>query len=261
MSGGEQLYSIEKEYRQRGYRGKSSQSKKVIIAVESKKPSFIKDDHLPRLIHPNVCRIQALDSKDLINKDGQLETNQFWKFEYKPEKKLLEYTSEFPQFRKKLLTDVLQGLVYLHENGLAHGNLVSDQIVVTKTDKGPKAVITFKDIFKKNELFENQQKDLQDWGKLICEIYTGKTEAESHELPSYMRRFVENCFVSSSSSCNAQNILTLIEEEDAQKEMDVQLATDLSSSISGMYNKMDKKYSKTISPKGLKSNFNEFRRY
>ena len=261
MSGGEQLYSIVKENRQRGFRGKTTKSKKVIIAVESKKTTFIKNDHLPRLIHPNVCRIQALNSKDLINKEGQLETNLVWKFEYKPAAKLLEYTIKFPQFRKKLLTEVLKGLVYLHENGLAHGNLTSDQIVVTKTDKGPKAVITFKDIFKKNELFENQQKDIQDWGKLVCETYTGKAEAGSHELPSYMRRFVENCFISSTSSCTAQNILTIIEEEDAQKEMDVQLASDLSSSISGLYNKMDKKYSKTISPKGLKSNFNEFRRY
>lgn len=261
MNGGDQLYTIPKEHWKRAYRGKSSQSKKVIIAVESKKASLMKHDTLPRFIHPNVCRIQAVDSKEIVNNQGQLETNLVWKFEYKPASKFLDYTFEYPQFRKKLLTDVLKGLVYLHGNGLAHGDLKSDHIIVIKTEKVPMAVVTFTDIFKKTELAKNQQKDIQHWGRLVCETYTGKSEAESHELPSYMRRFVETCFFSNSSFCSAHDILTMIEDEDAQKEIDVQLAIDLSSSISSMYNKLEKKYAKMNSPTGLKANFNEFRRY
>lgn len=259
MNGGDQLYlNVKEPYRQRSCRGKISQSKKVILALESKASTILEENTIPRLIHPNVCRTQILNSTETINHHGELETKRVWKFEFKPDATFCSFRAEYPQFRKKLLTDVLKGLVYLHENKLAHGDLNCHKIMVTKTDKGPNAIITFMDGIKDESLVMHQQKDIEAWGRLVCDTYTGKTEIDIHEVPPYMRRFVECAF---KKGMQAKAILDMIEEENAQKEMDVQLAIDHATSISGLYNKLEHKYAQNLPPKGLRANFNEFRRY
>lgn len=258
------MNKIIKEVRTRFSRGKSSDAKKIVLAVDTHKPLYALN-RLPsmRLIHPNVCLSYALDVLDAINPKGQLETNAIWKFEFNTERTLLAYTNEYPHFRKKLLTDVLRGLVYIHQNYLAHGGLVANRVYVIQTDNGPKAVITFSDMFKKDDLDLYQHEDLINWGKLVCEVYTGKPDADLLELPVYMQRFVETCFKSELPliSCNASSVLEMIEEENAQKEIDVQLASISKAKLTGLYNRLEKKYAHHKSPKGLASNFNEFRRY
>lgn len=262
--GGVKSTTIKLEAKSRVNRGKVNKAKKVTIAKHSSKSSILnKEDTVSRLIHPNVSRCYNIDCYEAINKAGEIESNQVWKLEFKANKSFLSYTAEFPHFRKKLLTDVLKGLVYLHENKLIHGELDHRSIVIGITDDGPRAIITFKDIFKKQMDQTDQINDLQDWGHLVCEVYTGKANATSDELPQYMKRFVESCFQSSLliKNCNAKAVLQMIEEEDAQIEMDVQLAESFSTDLPGMYNKLNNRYSKSKAPKGLLSNFKEFRRY
>ncbi len=94
------------------------------------------------LEHPNLCRYYdatLLEGRDM---HGQINNTEVGVMEYLDGGDIRSYLKKNPTHLNKLLTDVLQGLAYLHENNIIHRDLKPQNILIKQTPRGPIAKIT-----------------------------------------------------------------------------------------------------------------------
>ncbi len=239
-NGGNRVELIHKGKHTRIYRGyDTSELRPVAIRIVRKEMtirSIPRDfSYLSRLIHPHICRCYDANIQDSVNQFGELERTEALVMEFASGGDIIAYTSMHPESRKKLLTDVLKGLEYLHENGMVHGGLNSAQVLIKETADGPQAMISclemnktkknraFLDYYAPEQLMPNayseydHRADLWAWGCMVYEVYTGnrlfvvnespmqtedllwKMGAEPYDLssiPVLMREFAAHCLKS-----------------------------------------------------------------
>jgi serine/threonine protein kinase len=239
-NGGNLVELIHKGKQTRIYRGyDSSELRPVAIRVvrqEMTMRSIPRDfSFLSRLVHPHICRCYDANVQDSVNQFGELERTEALVMEFASGGDIISYTSRHPEYRKKLLTDVLKGLEYLHENGMVHGNLNSAQVLIKETPEGPQALISclemhktkknssFLDYYAPEQLMPNayseydHRADLWAWGCMVYEVYSGerlfmvqnspmqtedllwKMGAEPYDLrtiPVQMREYAAHCLKS-----------------------------------------------------------------
>ena len=96
------------------------------------------------LDHPNICRYLDIEELEKENVFGELEVTKVCVMELLDDGNLLEYYAAHPTegVLKKLLTDVLNGLAYLHKNGIIHRDIKPANILIRETADGPVAKIT-----------------------------------------------------------------------------------------------------------------------
>jgi serine/threonine protein kinase len=96
------------------------------------------------LDHPNICRYLDIEDLEKENVFGEREITQVSVMELLDGGNLLEYYSTHPgeEVLRKLLSDVLQGLVYLHKSGIIHRDIKPANILIRETSEGPVAKIT-----------------------------------------------------------------------------------------------------------------------
>jgi serine/threonine protein kinase len=96
------------------------------------------------LDHPNICRYIDIEELEKENVFGEREITQVCVMELLDGGNLLEYYAMHPTepVLKKLLTDVLNGLAYLHRNGIIHRDIKPANILIRETADGPVAKIT-----------------------------------------------------------------------------------------------------------------------
>jgi serine/threonine protein kinase len=96
------------------------------------------------LDHPNICRYLDIEEMEKENAFGEKEIMQTCVMELLDGGNLHEYYSAHPteDVLKKLLTDVLKGLEYLHKNGIIHRDIKPANILIKQTYDGPVAKIT-----------------------------------------------------------------------------------------------------------------------
>jgi len=96
------------------------------------------------LDHPNICRYLDIEEIEKENVFGEPEVTQVCVMELLDDGNLLEYYAAHPTeaVLKKLLTDVLNGLAYLHKNGIIHRDIKPANILIRETSDGPVAKIT-----------------------------------------------------------------------------------------------------------------------
>lgn len=96
------------------------------------------------LDHPNICRYLDIEEIEKENAFGEKETLLVCVMELLDGGNLFDYYTAHPMEEglKKLLTGVLQGLDYLHKNGIVHGDLKPANILIRETYSGPVAKIT-----------------------------------------------------------------------------------------------------------------------
>ena len=104
------------------------------------------------LDHPNICRY--IDFEEIEKEDslGEIEKIQVGVMELLDGGNFVKYyrTSNDLSVFKKLLTDVLLGLSYLHRKGIIHRDIKPANILIKETDNGPVAKITDFGISKKS---------------------------------------------------------------------------------------------------------------
>lgn len=97
------------------------------------------------LDHSNICRYLDIEEIEKENPFGEkekiqvcvmelLDSGNFAEFYYKSDRN--------PDVLKKLLHDVLNGIAYLHKNGIIHRDIKPANILIKKTIEGPVAKIT-----------------------------------------------------------------------------------------------------------------------
>jgi serine/threonine protein kinase len=96
------------------------------------------------LDHPNICRYLDIEEIEKENVFGEPEVTQVCVMELLDDGNLLEYYAAHPgeAVLKKLLTDVLNGLAYLHKNGIIHRDIKPANILIRETADGAVAKIT-----------------------------------------------------------------------------------------------------------------------
>jgi serine/threonine protein kinase len=96
------------------------------------------------LDHPNICRYLDIEEIEKENVFGEPEVTQVCVMELLDDGNLLEYYAAHPTeaVLRKLLTDVLNGLAYLHKNGIIHRDIKPANILIRETPDGPVAKIT-----------------------------------------------------------------------------------------------------------------------
>jgi serine/threonine protein kinase len=96
------------------------------------------------LDHPNICRYLDIEDLEKENVFGEKEITQVSVMELLDGGNLLEYYSTHPgeEVLRKLLSDVLKGLVYLHKSGIIHRDIKPANILIRETSEGPVAKIT-----------------------------------------------------------------------------------------------------------------------
>jgi len=96
------------------------------------------------LDHPNICRYLDIEEIEKENVFGEPEVTQVCVMELLDDGNLLEYYASHPTeaVLKKLLTDVLNGLAYLHKNGIIHRDIKPANILIRETSDGAVAKIT-----------------------------------------------------------------------------------------------------------------------
>jgi serine/threonine protein kinase len=92
--------------------------------------------------HPNICRYYDVAVLQGENHLGEEERTEVGIMEYMESGDIRTYIKKFPQYRDKLLKDVLHGLAYLHANHLIHRDLKPNNILIKSTPIGPVAKIT-----------------------------------------------------------------------------------------------------------------------
>jgi serine/threonine protein kinase len=104
------------------------------------------------LDHPNICRY--IDFEEIEKEDslGEIEKIQVGVMELLDGGNFSKYyrSSNDLSVFKKLLTDVLYGLSYLHRKGIIHRDIKPANILIKETDNGPVAKITDFGISKKS---------------------------------------------------------------------------------------------------------------
>jgi len=96
------------------------------------------------LDHPNICRYLDIEEMEKENAFGEKEVMQTCVMELLDGGNLHEYYAAHPtdEVLKKLLTDVLKGLEYLHKNGIIHRDIKPANILIKEAYDGPVAKIT-----------------------------------------------------------------------------------------------------------------------
>jgi serine/threonine protein kinase len=110
------------------------------------------------LDHPNICRYLDIEEIEKENAFGEREQTQICVMELLDGGTLLEYYTAHPteNVLRKLLTDVLNGLAYLHKNGIIHRDIKPANILIRETYDGPVAKITDFGISKLSDSVNNQ---------------------------------------------------------------------------------------------------------
>jgi serine/threonine protein kinase len=109
------------------------------------------------LDHPNICRYLDIEEIEKENAFGEKEITQICVMELLDGGNLLEYFTAHhtEKVLEKLLADVLNGLAYLHKNGIIHRDIKPANILIKNTYDGPVAKITDFGISKLNDSINN----------------------------------------------------------------------------------------------------------
>jgi serine/threonine protein kinase len=96
------------------------------------------------LDHPNICRYLDIEEMEKENAFGEKEVTQICVMELLDGGNLHEYYTAHrtDEVLKKLLTDVLKGLEYLHKNNIIHRDIKPANILIKEGYDGPVAKIT-----------------------------------------------------------------------------------------------------------------------
>jgi len=109
------------------------------------------------LDHPNICRYLDIEEMEKENAFGEKEVTQICVMELLDGGNLLDYYTAHSteETLKRLLTDVLKGLQYLHKNGIIHRDIKPANILIKETYDGPVAKITDFGISKLSDSINN----------------------------------------------------------------------------------------------------------
>jgi serine/threonine protein kinase len=94
------------------------------------------------LEHPNLCRYYDVAILEGTTAIGEEEILQIGVMEYLDGGDIKRYLKDHPRYLSKLLTDVLQGLSFLHASGIIHRDLTPTNILIKKISSAPIAKIT-----------------------------------------------------------------------------------------------------------------------
>ena len=96
------------------------------------------------LDHSNICRYLDIEEIEKENSFGETEITQICVMELLDGGTFAQYynTHKDEKVLKKLLNDVLNGLSYLHKNGIVHRDIKPANILIKETIDGPVAKIT-----------------------------------------------------------------------------------------------------------------------
>src|SRR5579864_6916709 len=108
---------------------------------------FIPETNRQKLIslsHPNIGSYLAIEEMGKEDAFGEIETIQVCAREWLDGGTLTQYyqSHKDPVILERLLTGVINGLSYLHGNGVAHLNIKTSNILIKETAQGPVAKIT-----------------------------------------------------------------------------------------------------------------------
>jgi len=123
------------------------------VALKIYKTSEFSDRYSPiaeirrvvNLDHANICRYLDIEEIEKINPFGEIEKIQVCVMELLDSGNFLEYfhkSNKDMDLLKKLLQDVLNGISYLHKNGIIHRDIKPANILIKQTIEGPVAKIT-----------------------------------------------------------------------------------------------------------------------
>lgn len=164
---------------------------------------FIPEANRPKLIslsHPNIGSYLAIEEMEKENAFGETETIQVCAREWLDGGTLTQYcqSQKNPVILEKLLTGVVNGLSYLHRNGVAHLNIRTSNILIKETAEGPVAKITDFGAHKKPGIEGEAayEFDFRSLGSVFYELFIGKPisypgETEKlQQLPQPFRDFI-----------------------------------------------------------------------
>ncbi|HXB05818.1 MAG TPA: serine/threonine-protein kinase, partial [Puia sp.] len=116
------------------YRGSDHADKYGLVQVEK----FIAMDH------PNICRYLHVEEIEKEGVFGETEKMQVSVMELVADGDFASYyrAREQPELMRKMVTDILRGLAYLHSQGIVHRRLKPSNLLVGETTQGPVVKIT-----------------------------------------------------------------------------------------------------------------------
>ncbi len=109
------------------------------------------------LDHPNICRYLDMEEIEKDNSFGEKEITQICVMELLDGGTFAQYynANKNEKVLKSLLNDVLNGLSYLHKNGIVHRDIKPANILIKQTIDGPVAKITDFGISKASDSVNN----------------------------------------------------------------------------------------------------------